>query len=617
VSFQVVFAQDVTGFTNADVTVVSAPTGSTPVVNVTGSGDTYTVTVTGLVGQGLVSISIPQNVATTADGFRNAASGVASVQFGEPPNTAPSISPIANQTTTVGTATTPASFTVTDTETPEAALIVTAVSSNQAVVPNGAIVLGGSGASRTISVTPIAAGTATITVTVQDGNGLTSSTAFTVTANPPVVNTPPTLSALTNQSATVGTPSAAQAITVGDAQSPADQLVVTATSSDQTVVPNGSIVVSGTGANRTITFTPAAAGTATITVTVTDPLGLSTTGTFVATGTAVVPTDRTVLLGTEEFAAGPGPGGGPTLNFYNPDGTTKGSATVFAAGFTGGVRTAAGDFNGDGVTDVAVGSGPGAVTAVRVLDGANLANELFRIIPFEESFTGGVYVAAGDVTGDGKADLIITPDEGGGPRVRVFSGDGFGLLADFLGIEDPNFRGGARAAASDVSGDGVADLLVAAGFGGGPRLAGFDGKSLATVPVKLFADFFVFEQTLRNGVFVAGGDIDGDGFSDIIAGGGPGGGPRVFAVSGKDALNNVQTQVANFFAGNTDNRGGIRVTAKDLDGDDRADIVTGSGAGGGSQATAYLGSTIPADGTPPTEFAFDAFPGFTNGIYVG
>src|SRR5204863_4922946 len=97
-----------------------------------------------------------------------------------------------------------------------------------------------------------------------------------------------------------------------------------------------------------------------------------------------------------------------------------------------------------------------------------------------------VYVAAGDVTGDGVADLVITPDEGGGPRVRVFSGNGFGLLADFFGIDDPNFRGGARAAVGDVNGDGAGDLVVAAGFQGGPRVAGFDGRSLATGPVKLF-----------------------------------------------------------------------------------------------------------------------------------
>ena len=126
--------------------------------------------------------------------------------------------------------------------------------------------------------------------------------------------------------------------------------------------------------------------------------------------------------------------------------------------------------------------------------------------PFEAAFTGGVYVAAGDLTGDGVAELVITPDEGGGPRVRVFDGAGFGQVADFFGIDDPNFRGGARAAVGDVNGDGAGDLIVAAGFGGGPRVAGFDGRSLAVGRrTRLFADFFAFEQGLRNGVFVAAG----------------------------------------------------------------------------------------------------------------
>jgi hypothetical protein len=242
-----------------------------------------------------------------------------------------------------------------------------------------------------------------------------------------------------------------------------------------------------------------------------------------------------------------------------------------------------------------------------------------------------VFVAAGDLNADGRADLIITPDEGGGPRARVFvtsknasGGVDFGLAADFLAIEDPNFRGGARASIGDVNGDGSGDMVISAGFGGGPRIAGFDGKSLSVGDTtrKLFADFFAFEPSVQNGAFVTAGDINGDGFADIIAGGGPGGGPRVFAVSGKDILTNTQVQLANFFGGDVNNRGGIRVAAKNLDGDDRADLIVGDGTGttdlpSGSRLTAYAGSTIPADGTPPELYAFDAFPGFTNGIYVG
>ena len=439
------------------------------------------------------------------------------------------------------------------------------------------------------------------------------------------MNTPPTISALLNQSATVGTPSVAQTITVGDAQSDRRTLTVTATSSNQTVVPNGSIMVSGTGANRTISFTPAAVGTATITVPSLTPTGRHDRHVRRDRDRGAGAAAFDLLLGTEEYAAGPGITGGPIVRYFNPDGSERLSATVFADGFTGGVRTAVGDFNLDGTPDIVVGTGPGSVTAVRVLDGLNPSVELFRIIPFEETFTGGVFVAVGDMNADGRADLVITPDEGGGPRGgcssprRTDDRRGFDRWPTSSAIEDPNFRGDAGRPSADVNGDGSGDLLVAAGFGGGPRVAGFDGKSVSVgnTPVKLFADFFVFEPTLANGVFIAGGDINGDGFADIIAGGGPGGGPRVFAVSGKDILTSTRTQLANFFAGDTDNRGGVRVTAKNLDGDDRADLVVGDGTGAGSTLTAYTGSTIPTDGLPPELYEFEAFAGFANGIYVG
>jgi hypothetical protein len=191
-------------------------------------------------------------------------------------------------------------------------------------------------------------------------------------------------------------------------------------------------------------------------------------------------------------------------------------------------------------------------------------------------------------------------------------------VANFYGIEDPTFRGGARAAVGDVNGDGVGDLVVSAGFQGGPRVAGFDGRSVAAGgAVRLFGDFFAFEPTLRNGVFLAVGDLDGDGYAELIAGGGPGGGPRVTAFSGRGLLGGRQAEVANFFAGDVTNRGGVRLAAKDLDGDDRADLVVGSGTGTGSRVTAYRGTDFGLFAAPAPLSDSEAFPGFTGGVYVG
>jgi glucose/arabinose dehydrogenase len=318
--------------------------------------------------------------------------------------------------------------------------------------------------------------------------------------------------------------------------------------------------------------------------------------------------------GPPPVLVGPGPGSAPVVQVFDRlTGAALGSIVAFDAAVTGGVRVASGDVTGDGIPDVIAGTGPGSDSRVRVYDGSN-----FKMIqdfaPFEAGFTGGVFVAAGDVNGDGRADLVVTPDETGGPRVRVLSGKDGSTIADFFGIDDPNFRGGARAAVGDFNHDGTPDLAIAAGFGGGPRVALFDGKSLPTgdTPVKIVGDFFVFESTLRNGVCLAAGDFDGDGFADLVTAAGPGGAPRVQILSGA-SLPTVDTPVVlgNFFAGDSSLRGGVRVAVNQLDADGKLDLVTGSGAGSTNRVAGYsLGGTLIREWAP-----FD--PSFDGGVFVG
>ena len=323
-------------------------------------------------------------------------------------------------------------------------------------------------------------------------------------------------------------------------------------------------------------------------------------------------------------------------------GAADGSVQLFAAGAATSItpfgnlgtttRTTTADVNCDGVADIVAVTGSGTAIRLTVLSGKDGSALVAPFDPFGQDFLGGGYVAAGDLDGDGRAEFVVSPGDGGGPRVTVFSLNPDGSTAvrhNFLGIDDTNFRGGARAAVGDVNGDGTPDLVVAAGFGGGPRVAVFEGKSvLAGAPVRLVSDFFAFPGSdatnLRNGAFVAAGDVDGDGFAELVFGGGPGGAPRVFILSGAlvstgqvDAAQ--AAPVANFFVGgNPDDRGGARVAVTNRDGDGRADVAVGSGAGRPAKVRVYLGKDFGGGGEPPA-LELEPFGGavLADGVYVG
>ena len=274
---------------------------------------------------------------------------------------------------------------------------------------------------------------------------------------------------------------------------------------------------------------------------------------------------------------------GMEVPLFGPDGTLNASISM-CVGEMGQLRpvgtaalTARNGFAASGRTEArtafAVGAGPGAAPVVRLID-ARTNREYFSLLAYEASFTGGVQATTADVNGDGMPDLIVGAGIGGAPRVRVFDGatraQMSGPLGDFFAYED-SFRGGVQVAVGDVNGDGVPDLILGSGVGGGPRvrvLSGVDGS--------VIHDFFAYESSFRGGVQVAAADIDGDGNAEIIAGSGFGGGPRVRVLRGTDLA-----ELGNFFAYESSFRGGVNVTAGDMDGDGRAEVIAGSGIGGG------------------------------------
>ena len=93
---------------------------------------------------------------------------------------------------------------------------------------------------------------------------------------------------------------------------------------------------------------------------------------------------------------------------------------VFSAGYLGGVRVATGDLNGDGKSEIIVGSGTGADASVRAYDANGVQLSSFLVAPSFER--GGVYVATGDYDGDGRSDLFVSSGRRGNAQIQIFDG---------------------------------------------------------------------------------------------------------------------------------------------------------------------------------------------------
>jgi FtsP/CotA-like multicopper oxidase with cupredoxin domain/arylsulfatase A-like enzyme len=109
-------------------------------------------------------------------------------------NTAPTVSSIANQSIAPNTATSAIPFTIGDGELSTSIVSVTGASSNQTLVPSANVVIGGSDANRTVTVTPAAGQTGTSTITVSATDGIfTTDSSFLLTV---AVSTPPTITSI-------------------------------------------------------------------------------------------------------------------------------------------------------------------------------------------------------------------------------------------------------------------------------------------------------------------------------------------------------------------------------------------------------------------------------------
>lgn len=241
-----------------------------------------------------------------------------------------------------------------------------------------------------------------------------------------------------------------------------------------------------------------------------------------------------------------------------------------------------GDIDGDGAEEIIVGSPPGIPPKVTIfeLDGSIVRS--FQ--PFGSGMAAGLNVAVGNLTGSGM-EIIVVPRRGAGPHILRFNSQGRLLSPGFFAYSE-RFHGGVNLAAGDVNGDGKDEIITGAGPGGGPHVKALSKDGLLVAQI-LPEQAFPGEQFF-GGVVVGAIDYDNDGRDEFVIA------PQSQRVADVKVYEPFsRTQIKTFRAyGNFS--GGVSMDINTTGGGKR--VLLGAGAGGGPHVLQYNLQTGAVDG---------------------
>lgn len=203
----------------------------------------------------------------------------------------------------------------------------------------------------------------------------------------------------------------------------------------------------------------------------------------------------------------------------------------------------------------------------------------FEILPFGKTEQGvHISVDSGNFDADSEPEIIAASGHKfNGPKVRVYNNN---YTTTNVKIDNPfpGFLGELDVAAADIDGDGLDEIAVVQGKGGTPLVKIFSRSGT------LLHSFYAYFEGYKHGIRVSAADIDGDGKDEIITGTMSGLAPvvRVFKPNG--------TMLKSFYAYDKNFKGGIDVAAGDINGDGTNEIVVGDGVGGKGEVRIFSGA---------------------------
>ena len=204
-------------------------------------------------------------------------------------------------------------------------------------------------------------------------------------------------------------------------------------------------------------------------------------------------------------------------------------------------------------------------------------------------YLGGVETAIADVTGDGNPDIVTAPAGSGAPsHITVRDGVTQGVVASFYSF--PGFLGKITIGAGDVDDDGFADIVVGVAENGPSNIAIFSGAGIAQGKQIVMDSFYAFDPQYQGGVTLADGDLDGNGDKELVVASAFGTTPNVTTWQFKSHDEGFKL-ISSYFAFDRAYMGGVSVTCLDENHDGREDVVTGSKEGVTPTVVVFDGGT--------------------------
>lgn len=245
----------------------------------------------------------------------------------------------------------------------------------------------------------------------------------------------------------------------------------------------------------------------------------------------------------------------PVVAVYDLDGVKKEEFYAYDPKFKGGVNLTAGDVSGDWRDEIITGAGASGGPHLRVFDKSGVL--ISQFFAFAENYTGGINVTTIKYNGNNKKNIVVAPAGKHASLIKIFNYHG-NLIKEFYGFPE-SYSDGLNLSAGDVNGDGFDEIIVSRVFGDS-LIRIFDQAG------NLLSQFESYDQTIK-GVEVSVGDTNNDSSAEIITS--PNNAPALIKEFSYQGF-----LIKSFMAFNGGYTGGVNLITADIDFDGELEVAT-------------------------------------------